>query len=176
MNISIEHFSKLIYFEGNSFVETLVERYGNEFIPPLNTRNSSTQQVFNNSSDSSNNEYFEKLLEQPALIIFIDSTPIGFMSYIKNYKLEFLKDFLESNYITTIIINPEYRRLGAAKKLYQKLLTVEKGKFTTRTWSSNLSHINLLNQLGFNLIHEIANHRGEGIHTVYYGFDNDSHT
>ena len=40
---------------------------------------------------------------------------------------------------------------------------------TTRTWDSNDRHLDLLSDLGFELLTRIEDDRGEGIDTVYYG-------
>ena len=40
---------------------------------------------------------------------------------------------------------------------------------TTRTWSTNGSHIHILTSLGFEVSERVVNHHGEGIDTVYFG-------
>jgi hypothetical protein len=50
---------------------------------------------------------------------------------------------------------------------------VEDPYATTRTWSTNASHLDLLDELGFDLIKRVEDDRGDGIDTVYYGIEID---
>lgn len=52
------------------------------------------------------------------------------------------------------------------KQLFARL--EENDTVTTRTWSTNHSHIHVLMKLGFELVKKIDNSRGEGVDTVYY--------
>jgi len=45
----------------------------------------------------------------------------------------------------------------------------------TRTWSTNISHSNLLHKLSFKEIKHIINHRGNGINTVYYRYKKENY-
>lgn len=56
----------------------------NEFVPPLSSRNSATQQDFTqNIGTDKPIAYFEKLLEQKWLVAKIDNHIVGFLSFIK---------------------------------------------------------------------------------------------
>ena len=91
------------------------------------------------------------------------------MSFIKDYPLSIDEEIIICDYITTIIINSKSRNKGYTKKMYDKILNEKKQrKIGTRTWSTNDSHIHILNKLGFKLIKRDKDDRGVNIDTVYY--------
>ena len=56
----------------------------NEFVPPLSSRNSTTQQDFaQNIVQDKPTVYFEELLEQKWLVAKIDNHIVGFLSFIE---------------------------------------------------------------------------------------------
>ncbi len=53
--------------------------------------------------------------------------------------------------------------------MYDKLFEISKDDFVaTRTWSTNNSHMHLLDKKGFDLVSRLINDRGNNIDTVYY--------
>lgn len=137
----------------------------NEFVPPLSSRISSTQQQLKNAMPQNHfvDNYFACLCDQMNCILVEDNKVIGFVSYIENTVTE-----LEV-YISTIIVNPDYRRKRYAQELYRHILTCYPDtKIRVRTWSTNVGHINLLNHLGFTEYRRIKDDRGEGIDTIYF--------
>jgi hypothetical protein len=53
--------------------------------------------------------------------------------------------------------------------MYDVILNERKGKnIATRTWSTNFSHMHILDKLGFKLVQRDLDDRGVNIDTVYY--------
>lgn len=154
--------------------ELLVET-DDEFVPPLSSREGPTQ---THSLDESVNDdiedYHERCMEQEFVVAVADGTVVGFLSFRTGYEIDALDGFVPSNYVSTIVVHPDHRREGLARRMYHTILTdvpeeVGDPYVTTRTWSENDGHRTLLEELGFETVTTIPNDRGEGIHTVYYG-------
>jgi len=144
----------------------------NEFIPPLSSRRNTTQEIFHFDEDKKSksiSNYFQALKKQKFILASIDSKIIGFLSYIKNHIITDVNVLSNNAYVSTICIDPEYRRRGITNCFYEKLeIDINNQLVYTRTWSQNISHINLLIKRNYKLIHEIINDRASGINTVYY--------
>ena len=72
-----------------------------------------------------------------------------------------------------IAVDPAWRRRGIARSFYDLLMSLFPEQtllISTRTWSTNNSHISLLEKMGFTGPLRIENDRGPGIDTVYYHF------
>ena len=157
----------------------------NEFIPPLSTRNATTQTDFHSSSIVSYAppyQYWIGILKQQNILAFVDECLVGFMSFKYNYKIEnwFSVNIMENvvnNYISTICIYKNYRRLGIARKMYDYIENNLPNEYkcnyvSTRTWSANINHIKLLYQCNFLLLHTILNDREYNdlkFDTLYFG-------
>ena len=148
----------------------LVETGDKEFVPPLSSRHSTTQQTLAFApAENSPTAYFNGLMEQKFILCIEDQKTVGFMSYIEDHLLTAGTVSYVCDYVTTVIISPDHRNKGYAQKMYLKLFESGKSKrYATRTWSTNVSHITILKKLGFKLVSRIKNDRGEGIDTVYY--------
>lgn len=144
----------------------------NEFIPPLSTRNATTQTDFNSGSIVSYvppYQYWIDILEQQNVIAFVDDLIAGFMSLKYNYKIGNwfsvkVRENDVNNYISTICIHKNYRRLGIARKMYDYIENnlpneYKSNYISTRTWSTNINHIKLLYQCNYMLLHTIPNDR-----------------
>lgn len=155
-----------------------------EFIPPLSFRDSTTFSFDDETKDTSvPQQYFDALLEQQIIISKRKSNDsvTGFMSYKPSYIVKSEKEYstsgkplsLESHYITTIGVTKGARGNGITRMFYKEIeKEVCKSKLnnhiSTRTWSTNQTHIRILESLGYKKIIEIENDRGAGIHTVYF--------
>lgn len=141
-----------------------------EFVPPLSCRESTTQTVLHtNEAQALPYTYFKQMQSQMSLIAVEDGRAVGIMSY--RYGMEGYGE--DCAYISTIIVNKDYRGRGITGKLYQALFEKERGrKAVTRTWSTNNAHLHLLEKLGFVLTGRLKDHRGPGIDTVYYAKEN----
>lgn len=143
-----------------------------EFIPPLSYREDTKQKnlYVQQSETKPPYIYFEKVTKQSNLLAMEEGHVVGFMSFEEDYFLELEEKSYETLYMSTLIVRKESRRKGISSRLYEELLKrFQDRNIITRTWSTNVSHIGLLEKLGFQMIECIRNDRGPGIDTVYYG-------
>ena len=166
------------FFSGQIY--NLLKEYDNDFIPPLSKRSSTTQTKFNESNFSGDVKlYFEQMIKQNVLGIFEQNEFIGFISYRENYISKEIDDTnLPNIYVSTILIKKESRGRGIITKAYEKLTKnlFKKHSVFTRTWSTNFSHIKVLDKNGFECFLIIKDDRGQGIDTVYYRKTNKKST
>ena len=150
----------------------MLEAADNEFVPPLSSRSSSTQRNFSENLKSRDGirQYFEQLKNQRFAVAYEDGALIAFVSYKENYSsAEIHKKELPNIYISTLIVSPSARGKGVTKALYGRLfLEYENVNIFTRTWSTNIAHIKILEKYGFEVIQVIKNDRGNGIDTIYF--------
>ncbi len=160
----------------------LLELSDKEFVPPLSSRESTTQNVFGGNAATDNagiNTYFETLKHQRFIIALKGDRVLGFLSYITKPSAR----FCEQNklprpccYVTTIIVVKDERRTGIAGLLYEELFRKNRRRnIATRTWhdrneeaKKNYHTSLLLGRFRFSECHRIENARGENIDTVYY--------
>lgn len=159
----------------------LVVASDGEFVPRLSFRESTTQNNLTAgelecaSPDHLNlvpvlpKRYFEIMKKQNFILALENKKVIGFLSHIPNHYVDGLEMGMPCDYISTVIVSPENRGKGITKKLYKRLWeTTDDNSLVTRTWSTNFSHLSILQHLGFNLVFLIENDRAQGIDTVYY--------
>ena len=104
------------------------------------------------------------------------------MSFIYNYERNefFNKNKIDdiNNYISTICVRKEFRRKGITEQMYWYIENslpkdMSSQYVSTRTWSTNISHINLLKKRNYEITHTIRNDRilkdGTKVDTVYFG-------
>ena len=142
------------------------------FIPPLSQRSSTTQKNLQGTAEEGDiRPYFGKMMEQNILAIFHEGTLIGYVSYIDHYISDVVSVDTHPNiYLSTLVLRPEFRGMGATKQAYARLfreLYPDRNVFT-RTWSTNAAHIKILSGFRFVEWKRLPNDRGEGIDTVYY--------
>lgn len=178
--IRIQYVEKLTDEHVNRMVWQLLEQCDTEFVPPLSARESSYQANLNNPPSQLDvvshkpYQYFEELKDQHCLLAFGESNQlVGFMSFRSPYTCNELRDHSPSNYVTTVIVAPTERNKGITRRLYQSMeqelpATLQLPFLTTRTWSHNDAHIHLLQDLQFETAAELLDHRGAGIHTLYF--------
>ena len=144
-----------------------------EFVPPLSERRNTLQTQWETHEIEALNVptvYYEIMLKQEFVLALDEAKVVGFMSYIpeKQIELENGKGIV-ADYVSTIIVHPEYRSNGITRALYNYLLAQKsEGFIATRTWSTNDAHLHILEKMGFQNIWTIKNDRAEGIDTVYY--------
>lgn len=142
-----------------------------EFIPPLSSRNDTLQTDFSSSGKESSGipqAYFEKILTQKFILAKKNGKTIGFMSYVPDREIPEIS-LPKSHYISTVIVHPDFRRMGITRKFYAELMQKFSSKnISTRTWSTNSAHLGLLKKIGFFEALCIKDDRGNGIDTVYY--------
>lgn len=181
--ITFELFEKLTNERYKQEILELLTLCDHEFIPALSSRESTTQSNLSDNSqrnsDSKNTipyEYFKNLLNQYMLVATINYKVVGFMSFKLNYTCEHISEtFLPNLYVSTVIVNPNCRGKGITKLFYKKLNEEFFDHYIfTRTWSSNIGHLKILNSIGFENTVTIKNDRGENIDTVYYMWNSNS--
>ena len=127
-------------------IYNLIKKYDKEFVPPLLDINKLYNQNFIIARDKNNNNL------------------IGFLSY---YNTEIQE--VDCNYITTIIVDKNYRRKGVAYSLYNEMFTLNTDlPIIVRTWSTNEKYINLLRKLDYVCFNVLKNNRGNGMDTMYF--------
>ncbi len=180
LTIKISYVDKLSNNKTSDEVWSILCEVDNEFVPSLSARESSFQNQLQlektKNGEINPHSYFKETLKQD-FILAIDTTTnevVGFMTFINNYSCKELDHYSPSNYITTIAVSKAYRGKGITKDLYRFLfdgaIPVNKqNKFiTTRTWSTNYSHLKILEQLKFQVAATLTNHRGQDIDTIYF--------
>jgi len=172
--------------EHKNFMVGIVKDCDDEFFPPLSARGGTTEKQLkiNTHSNNSIDAYINNLCEQINVFATLeDGTLVGFMSIIHNRQDEPIftsANHGTHNYITTVCVENEYRRLGICTALYDfienNLPSEYVSDFTcTRTWCWNTNHIKLLEKRGYELIHIIErdrNHDGKTADTVFYAKKN----
>jgi len=153
----------------------IVKNADNDFIPSLSSRVDTVQKFKNlksvpNKKDNNGPiKFFEEIKKESFALIIKNGKIEGFMSFIEDYSLSLNEGVVICDYITTIIIDKNCRNKGYTQKMYNILLNQRKDKkIATRTWSKNLSHMHILDRLGFKLVQRDKDDRGVNIDTVYY--------
>ncbi len=149
----------------------MLEAADEEFVPPLSSRSSSTQQNFSKREKGSSIEkYFEQLKEQRFAAVFEEGNLIAFVSYRENYTCSHIPpEELPNIYLSTLVVSPDARGKGVTTALYGKLFSAYGNvSVFTRTWSTNIAHIKILQKYGFGVHKVLENDRGNGIDTVYF--------
>lgn len=147
-----------------------------EFIPPLSYRDSTTFSFENETKDVFlPKPYFDNLLKQTIIVSKsrLNDNVIGFMSYIPDHIITQNEANISCHYITTIGVTKGSRGNGITVQFYSEIEKIVRTSslnkvIATRTWSTNRTHIRVLESLGYKKIIELRDDRGSGIHTVYY--------
>jgi ribosomal protein S18 acetylase RimI-like enzyme len=142
-----------------------------EFIPPLSERNSTTLKSFSQKKLDNGRpvEYFKQMLKQEFILALVEGKAIGFISFTPDYLLQVEGKEFECDYITTVVVSPEFRGRGITREMYHTLFENRRNKnLATRTWSTNYGHLYLLDTMGFKTIALLPNDRIEGIDTIYF--------
>lgn len=153
----------------------MLKKADTEFIPPLSSRNSTTQKDLSGSQGSASPEgpidYFNTMKTQPIIIVLDEATDtvMGFMSYIPYKEFEPSLNMKGAMYASTMVVSPQFRGHHVATTLYSELIRLAGDKdLALRTWSTNAPHLKVLSNYGFTLEKTLPNDRGEGIDTVYF--------
>ena len=149
--------------------------YDNDFVPPLSKRSSTTQKNLNTENISDINDgiknYHKEMMKQEVLATISDGKLLGFVSFKENLKSEYIKENDVPNiYLSTLVLSADARGKGITMKMYDYLFnTLYKDcKIFTRTWSTNIAHIKILEKFNFCEMTRIPNDRGNGIDTIYF--------
>lgn len=145
-----------------------------EFIPPLSSRGSSTQADLSAAEKVSEGAsvYFETMSTQPAVLAIENGRCMGFMAFKVDYSCEQIPESCLPNlYASTCVVHPDTRGQGLMGKFYEKMIELfpDRGIYT-RTWHTNFPHLKILDRLGFTELARLPDHRGPGMHTVYFQY------
>jgi ribosomal protein S18 acetylase RimI-like enzyme len=186
MTVTVEYVPETERFAAG--IRRLLVAADDEFVPPLSAREGTTQTEgldeaapADGSVGEAIEDYHSQCLRQHLVACHDDGTLRGFMSFRDGYTTPELEGYHPSNYVSTVIVAPEYRRRGLARRMYRTVLSDLPGAVTdpyvtTRTWSTNDSHLALLDELGFENVATVPDDRGDGIDTVYYAFERPEHS
>lgn len=153
-----------------STVYDLVVLGDKEFIPPLSSRSSTTQQALADTQGNGIDAYFEEMKQQSFVLAFENGNVAGFMSFRENYENPHIPAG-ENLYASTCVVHPDFRGRGMMRAFYEAMMAAFPTRpIYTRTWHENIGHLKVLDRLGFCLLETIENDRGPGIHTVYFGY------
>ena len=158
--------------EQEKVVWEIVKQADTDFVPPLSARADTVQKfrdIPNVKGDKEPFNFFEEIKKETFIFIINNGKIEGFMSFIKDYEMHAGDEIIICDYITTIIIDSRNRNKGYTKKMYDMILNERKDRtIGTRTWSTNHSHLHILDKLGFKLVHTDKDDRGVNIDSVYY--------
>ncbi len=141
-----------------------------EFIPPLSSRGSTTQQGLASAKATGGiDAYFEEMKQQCFVLAMEGDVMAGFMSFKINHHGPHIPEG-DNLYASTSVVHPDFRGRGLMTGFYREMIrSFPDRAIYTRTWHENFGHLKVLSRLGFSLLETLENDRGEGIHTVYYG-------
>ncbi len=141
-----------------------------EFIPPLSARCGTTQQGLSDANNQNGiQDYFEEMKKQCFVLALEGDTVAGFMSFKQNHHGPHIPEG-DNLYASTAVVHPNFRGQGLMTGFYKEMIRAFPHlPIYTRTWHENFGHLKVLDRLGFSLLEQIENDRGEGVHTVYYG-------
>lgn len=155
-----------------AFLEMMLEADG-DFVPPLSQRfvpNDKSE----GAADTKNGilRYFESMKKEQILVALEGEELLGFVTFVRDLSCHCIaKDTFPNLYIGTLIVRRAARGRGITKRMYTYLFDTlcPACNLFTRTWSTNVAHLGILQKFGFGEIARLANDRGEGIDTVYLG-------
>lgn len=154
-------------------IQSLLVLADKEFIPPLSARGSSTQTDLTSTATVSDGarDYYNAMSGQPVVVAVENGRCYGFMAFKRDYLCEYYQK-TPNLYASTCVVHPDARGKGLMQGFYQTMIDLfPHCSIYTRTWHTNLSHLKVLDRLGFSLLVRLPDHRGPGLDTVYYHKD-----
>ena len=151
-------------------IQALLALADKEFIPPLSARGSSTQQnlTCTDAVSAGANAYYRTISTQPVIVATENGRCYGFMAFKKDYVCEYYHK-TPNLYASTCVVHPDARGKGLMRGFYQEMIDLfPHCSIYTRTWHTNISHLKVLEKLGFSLLIRLPDHRGPGMDTVYF--------
>ena len=141
-----------------------------EFVPPLSSRSSTTQQGLAKAGDQGGiDAYFEEMKKQCFVLAMEGDRMGGFMSFKIDHVGAHIPEGINL-YASTSVVHPDFRGQGLMTGFYKEMIRAfPERPVYTRTWHENAGHLKVLGRLGFECLALLENDRSEGIHTVYYG-------
>lgn len=156
----------------SSGVWDILKLVDQEFVPPLSAREGTKDVVFGKDSKviAEPHQYFATMSQQPVFLARIGPEIAGFLSFRRDYPYD-AAAFRSSAYVTTIAVAPAFRGRGVANALYEAIEDYVRqaepnGIISVRSWSSNSSHLRLLESRGYETRLQLSEDRGPGVDTV----------
>jgi ribosomal protein S18 acetylase RimI-like enzyme len=153
----------------------VLEKTNHEYFPPLSTREAGKidqPPLMRNALWPQPVDYFEEILKEHVVLGYLDGKVVGMMTYVPSFDSSTLPEWSPCTYVDTVGVIPGYRRRGIARSMYRALFQLDEVKAVDhvglRTWSTNLSHMALLEKLGFDVVDRHVDERAPGVDTIYY--------
>jgi len=169
--MELKHFERVTERKFLDQIYELLSMYDREFIPPLSSRSSTTQANLDGSGQAGAGvrDYFDIMAQQDMVLALEGETVAGFMAFRRDHTCEHITR-VPNLYASTCLIHPDFRGQKLMQRFYETMMAAFPGRpIYTRTWHTNYPHLRVLDKLGFRQLCCLENHRGQGIHTVYYG-------
>lgn len=157
-------------------VRELLEAVNLEFVPPLSARQSSTDKDLGPRAqvEGGVENYLQSLKGQSFVLAWSQEDAsgqvelLGLLSYRRDHQMPDCQLPLPNAYVSTIGVAPSARGQGLATQLYEELFASlpPAVSVATRTWSTNDSHLGILDRFGFETLCSTPNDRGCGVDTV----------
>lgn len=137
-----------------------------EFVPPLCWRADTLTLRTTAKRSPTADPYLRAMTNERWLLAGAPAEIVGLLSF---------RSDRVTAHVTTLIVSRRWRRRGVARRLYNMLFErgVESGweLITTRTWSTNYSHLNLLQGLCFRRTESVHEERAAGVHTYAFAHE-----
>lgn len=151
----------------------LLREVDEEFCPPLSARADTMSLPAQTDPRQSGVEtYYRAVRQEFWLVASSGGSVVGLLSYLTYLNDPSIKEWSPSLYATTVAVSPQARRAGVASTLYVELAEQARRRgvpfLSTRTWTTNDSHIGVLRVLGFTEVSRMTDDRGTGIGTVHF--------
>lgn len=152
-------------------VQALLTAVDDEFVPPL-SRRADTDSLEPARPTSVPVAYFHAMRAERWLVAMDGGEVAGILSFrIAANQLAPCPAWSSSWYVTTVAVSPGKRRRGVGTAMYNALHRLARERrargVITRTWTSNSSHLALLEAQGFREIVRVPDARAAGEGTVY---------
>jgi len=152
----------------------ILELADKDFVPPLSEREPITLGEMKRARGawSLPIEHLDFTLAMHVIIVWHNNSVVGYLSFKPDFRHETIEEYESCVLIDTVAVTPAWRRRGAARALYKTLFDSELFQSyedaVLHTWSTNTSHGQLIESIGFEEIDRNVDERAPGIDTVIY--------
>lgn len=149
-------------------IRELVESVDDDFSPPLSSRKKAIQLDFHETGGSMD-EFIDDLLDNEAILAFVDGKIAGILFYRTDYHVVKIKR--RGLYVVLILVGKNYRGHRLASRMYsfvEDRADSMRKPIYMRTWAGNKTQEAILPRRGYSLIARLHDDRGPGLDTVYY--------
>lgn len=151
-------------------VQSLLRQVDREFCPPLSSRPDTS--ALSGSPAQEPSAYVEAMKRESWLLAVEQGCVVGILSFVLHQEDRELPQCTPALHATTVAVAPRRRRAGIATLLYDALADQARRRgvpyLTTRTWTTNGSHIGVLAHRGFVEVARQPGERAPGVGSVYF--------